>query len=233
MLDSILDAVGRTPLVRLQRVTRGLRPTMLAKLEMLNLGKRQGPDRAADDRGGRARRPPQAGGNDRGAHQRQHGARAGDRGRPQGVQVHLRHARQDEPGEDRPAQGLRRRGGHHAHGRAAGAWESPTIGSPIAWRRRSPARSSPISTSTTRTTCPRGPPARDLGADRRADRRPGGERRHGRNHHGRRSVSGTSKPLAGRRRGGPGGIAVLGRRAAPLSHRGHRRGFLAGRSTRT
>ena len=110
---------------------------------------------------------------------------------------------------------------------------SPTIGWPIAWRRRSPARSSPISTSTTRTTCPRGPPARDLGADRRGDRRPGGERRHGGNHHGRRSVSETSEPLAGRRRGGPGGIAVLGRRAAPLSHRGHRRGFLAGRSTRT
>jgi cystathionine beta-synthase len=38
VLDSILDAVGRTPLVRLQRITRGLRPTMLAKLEMLNPG---------------------------------------------------------------------------------------------------------------------------------------------------------------------------------------------------
>ncbi len=38
VLDSILDAVGRTPLVRLRRVTRGLRPRVVAKLEMLNPG---------------------------------------------------------------------------------------------------------------------------------------------------------------------------------------------------
>ncbi|HKX24886.1 MAG TPA: pyridoxal-phosphate dependent enzyme, partial [Actinomycetota bacterium] len=38
VLDSFLDAVGRTPLVRLQRVTQGVRPAVLAKLEMLNPG---------------------------------------------------------------------------------------------------------------------------------------------------------------------------------------------------
>ncbi len=38
VLDSILDAVGHTPLVRLQRVTAGLRPTILAKVETLNPG---------------------------------------------------------------------------------------------------------------------------------------------------------------------------------------------------
>jgi cystathionine beta-synthase len=38
VLDSFLDAVGNTPLVRLRSVTRGLRPTVLAKLEMLNPG---------------------------------------------------------------------------------------------------------------------------------------------------------------------------------------------------
>ncbi|GBC86410.1 Putative cystathionine beta-synthase [bacterium HR12] len=38
ILDSILDAVGNTPLVRLRRVTRGVRPTVLAKLELLNPG---------------------------------------------------------------------------------------------------------------------------------------------------------------------------------------------------
>src|SRR5438094_6797201 len=37
-MDSFLDAVGRTPLVRLSRVTKGIRPTILAKLEMLNPG---------------------------------------------------------------------------------------------------------------------------------------------------------------------------------------------------
>jgi cystathionine beta-synthase len=38
VLDSFLDAVGETPLVRLNKVTRGLRPAVLAKLEMLNPG---------------------------------------------------------------------------------------------------------------------------------------------------------------------------------------------------
>src|SRR5438105_4643900 len=36
--DSFLDGVGDTPLVRLSRVARGVRPTVLAKLEMLNPG---------------------------------------------------------------------------------------------------------------------------------------------------------------------------------------------------
>jgi cystathionine beta-synthase len=38
VLDTFLDAMGNTPLVRLHAVTRGLRPTVLAKLEMLNPG---------------------------------------------------------------------------------------------------------------------------------------------------------------------------------------------------
>jgi cystathionine beta-synthase len=38
VLDSFLDAVGNTPLVRLTKVTRGVEPTILAKLEMLNPG---------------------------------------------------------------------------------------------------------------------------------------------------------------------------------------------------
>jgi len=38
VLDSFLDAVGDTPLVRLSKVTRGARATVLAKLEMLNPG---------------------------------------------------------------------------------------------------------------------------------------------------------------------------------------------------
>ncbi len=38
VLDSILEAVGHTPLVRLHRVTAGLRPTILAKVETLNPG---------------------------------------------------------------------------------------------------------------------------------------------------------------------------------------------------
>jgi cystathionine beta-synthase len=38
VLETFLDAMGNTPLVRLRAVTRGLRPTILAKLEMLNPG---------------------------------------------------------------------------------------------------------------------------------------------------------------------------------------------------
>jgi cystathionine beta-synthase len=38
VLDSFLDAMGNTPLVRLRSVTRGVKPTVLAKLEMLNPG---------------------------------------------------------------------------------------------------------------------------------------------------------------------------------------------------
>ena len=38
VLDTFLDAMGNTPLVRLHTVTRGLAPTVLAKLEMLNPG---------------------------------------------------------------------------------------------------------------------------------------------------------------------------------------------------
>jgi cystathionine beta-synthase len=38
VLETFLDAMGDTPLVRLRAVTRGLAPTILAKLEMLNPG---------------------------------------------------------------------------------------------------------------------------------------------------------------------------------------------------
>ncbi|MBI4259971.1 MAG: cystathionine beta-synthase [Actinobacteria bacterium] len=38
VLDNFLDAMGNTPLVRLSRVARGVRPQVLAKLEMLNPG---------------------------------------------------------------------------------------------------------------------------------------------------------------------------------------------------
>ena len=38
VLDTFLDAMGDTPLVRLHTVTRGVRSTVLAKLEMMNPG---------------------------------------------------------------------------------------------------------------------------------------------------------------------------------------------------
>src|ERR1044072_4625282 len=38
VLDTFLDAMGNTPLVRLNKVTRGIEATVVAKLEMLNPG---------------------------------------------------------------------------------------------------------------------------------------------------------------------------------------------------
>src|ERR1041385_310010 len=38
VMETFLDAMGNTPLVRLRSVTRGVKPTVLAKLEMLNPG---------------------------------------------------------------------------------------------------------------------------------------------------------------------------------------------------
>jgi cystathionine beta-synthase len=38
VMDTFLDALGDTPLVRLRAITRGVKPTILAKLEMLNPG---------------------------------------------------------------------------------------------------------------------------------------------------------------------------------------------------
>ena len=38
VLDSVLSAIGNTPLVELSRITRGLEGRILAKLEYLNPG---------------------------------------------------------------------------------------------------------------------------------------------------------------------------------------------------
>ena len=112
--DSFLDAVGDTPLVRLSRVARGVRPTVLAKLEMLNPGGSV-KDRIgirmieAAERYGR----PQARWHDRRADVRQHRTRARHRRGHQGVPLHLRDAGQDERREGRAAARVRRGGRHH------------------------------------------------------------------------------------------------------------------------
>ena len=36
--ESVLDLIGNTPIVRLPKLNRGVRPTVAAKLEMLNPG---------------------------------------------------------------------------------------------------------------------------------------------------------------------------------------------------
>ena len=74
----------------------------------------EGPDRARDDRGGRAGRPAAAGRDDRRADLGQHRRRPRHRRRASRLPLHLRHARQDEPGEDLDAARIRRGGRDHA-----------------------------------------------------------------------------------------------------------------------
>ena len=109
--DNILEAIGDTPLVRINRLTRGvIQADVLAKVETFNPGnsiKDRMAVRMIEDaeRSGalEARR------HDHRGHLRQHRHGPGDRRRDQGLQVHLHHHRQAVEGEGRRAQGVRRR----------------------------------------------------------------------------------------------------------------------------
>jgi cystathionine beta-synthase len=198
--DNVLDTIGWTPLIRLNRVTDGTRTPVYAKAEFFNPGGSV-KDRIglamieAAERDGRLR-PGRRGG---GGHQREHRGGPGHRRGPQGLPLHLHHAGQDEPGEGAPAQGVRRRGHHHAHRRAARTTRTTT------WRRpsgSSPARPAPSwpTSSTTRST--RGPlrhhRPRAVGPDGRPHHPLRGVRRHRRDHQRRRVVSSRSRtPTSG------------------------------------
>ena len=130
---------------------------------------RQGPRRRGHDRRGRATRlaPPRR--HDHRGDRRQYRRRAGHGRRRQGLPLHLRAARQDERREDPPAQGLRRRGRHHADRRRRPTRPRATTASPTAWPARSPAPGGPTSSPTWPT--PRSttaPPARRSGSRPRA-----------------------------------------------------------------
>ena len=149
---TVLDLVGSTPIVRL--VSFGTRDGGDAAREARVHEPRrleQGSHRDLDDRGGRARRAAPAGRDDRRADLGQHRRRARDRRGPQGLPLHLRDARQDEPGEDLDAPRLRRRGRDHARRRSSTTRRRATTRSPTGSPRRSRAGSSPTSTRTTPT----------------------------------------------------------------------------------
>ena len=109
--DSLLDLVGNTPMVRLDRIGRDLPCPLVAKLEILNPGGSV-KDRpaAAHDRGGRTRGAAAARLDDRRGHFGQHGRRARDRRRPASLPLRVRDARQDGPREGRSAPCLWRGG---------------------------------------------------------------------------------------------------------------------------
>ena len=149
---NVLELVGGTPIVRLDRFGAEVAPTLLAKLEYLN------PGGSVKDRIGLAmiEAAEREGKLQPGRHYRradlgQHRRRACDRGRAEGLPLHLRHARQDEPGEDLAAAGLRCRGRRSA--RPPLNADSPESYYSVSERlaARSRAASSPTSTRTWRT----------------------------------------------------------------------------------
>ena len=121
VLDTFLDAMGDTPLVRLRAVTRGLRPTVLAKLEMLNPGGSvkdrigirmiEAAEREGKLRPGGTIVEPTSGNTG-------HGLAIA--AAIKGYRLHLRDAGQDEPGEDRAPARLRGRGRDLPDRRGAG-----------------------------------------------------------------------------------------------------------------
>ncbi len=118
--DSVLDLIGWTPLIRLHRVTEGIRTPVYGKARVHEPGGLcQGPDRSRNHRGRRGCRRAPAGRHHRGGYQRQHRGGARPRRHPARVPLHLHHPGQDEPGEGAAAQGIRRRGDRDAHRRSA------------------------------------------------------------------------------------------------------------------
>ena len=177
--DNILEAIGWTPLVRLNRVTRGIRTPVYAKAESLNPGGSV-KDRIgiaiieAAERSG-ALKP---GRHHRGGHQRQHRGGPRPRRRHQGLPLHLHHPGQDVGGEGAPAARAGRGGDRRAHRGAARP--SRVLHQQGPQHRGQPrrARSWPTSTTTPptprRTTRPRG---RRSGSRRRAGSRTSSARR--------------------------------------------------------
>ena len=101
MSQSVLDTIGRTPLIPLHRLVRGVPAEVLVKLESLN------PGGSIKDRVGVAmveeaerRGLAATGRNDHRGDGRQHGRRPGLGGVGQGISLHLRLAGQDEWRED-------------------------------------------------------------------------------------------------------------------------------------
>ncbi len=168
--DSLLDLVGNTPLVRLDRMARDLTCQVVGKLEFLNAGGsvKDRPAVAMIDAAEQAGLL-QARRHDRRTDFGQHRRRPGHRRRPPPLQVRLRDARQDEHREDRVCCGPTAPRSWCARPRWRRITPSPTTRWPTGSPPRFPARTSRTST-TTRPIRNRtyGPPALRSGARPRA-----------------------------------------------------------------
>ena len=226
---TLLDLVGGTPIVRLDRIARRRRADAAREARVPEPGRlEQGPDRARDDRGRRTGGQAASRRDDRRADFGQHRRRPRDRRRRTRLPLHLRHARQDEPGEDLDAAGLRRRGRDHADRGGARLARELLLG-------LRPARGGDPGRLQARPVLEHGEPAGplrddgagDLGADRRRDRRTRDLGRHGRDDLGRRPLPEGAQPGDPDRRRRPGGLGLHVRGDAPISRRGHRQGYVA------
>ena len=229
--QNVIDAFGHTPLVRLNRVTKGIRTPVAAKLEMLN------PGGSVKDRIGirmieEAERKGwlQPGRHDRRTDQRQHRRRTGHRGGGQGLLLHLRHAGQGRARESRPPARLRRPSGHHANrGRARFARELLLGGRPADARGAERVPAEPVLQPDEPAHALRNDRPRDLGAERRAGDPLRGRGRHRGHDLRRREVPQRAQPVRPGHRGRPRRQHLHPtRRHAHLQGGGRRRGLLAG-----
>ena len=147
--DTLVELIGNTPMVRLDRTARDLECTLVAKLELFNPGG-SSKDRIALAmiRGGGGGRPAPAGRDHRRAHQWEHRRGARHRGGAARLQLHLRLPRQGGAREDRPAARLRRRGRGVSHLRGTRTPRIVLLGARTAWPARCRWRGSPTSTTT-------------------------------------------------------------------------------------
>ena len=112
-LSDITQAVGNTPIVQLHRVTgRESPPTSTVEPVTMKPGGADSRQRQARPEHASARAEehglkPVSGNHHRGD-ERQHGRRRSPSSRRSRIPLHLRHARQDEPGEDRAPPRVRR-----------------------------------------------------------------------------------------------------------------------------
>ena len=225
---TLLDLIGGTPIVRLQKIGRELGSTLLVKLEYLNPGG-SNKDRIALSMIDEAERTgklkpggtivePTSG--NTGV-----GPRAGRR--DQGLQDDLRRPRQGRAGEDRPAARVRSRRRHLPdRGRARFAGELLPRLRPARGGDPRRVQAGPVlERGQPRSALPDDRPG-DLGAGRRRARRDRDQCRHRRLDHRHSPLPEGAEARPGRRRRRPGGVDLLRRPSPSIPGRGDRQGHV-------
>ena len=152
---NVLELIGNTPLVRVSKVLDGAQGGPGAEARVAQPAvQREGPHRVLHDRGRGEEGPAEEGQRHRGAHQRQHGHRAGVHRRVQGLPLHPHDAGEHEHRAAQASEGVRRRAGAHPgaagdEGRGREGQGDPGIHAPV---RSCPSssRTRPIPRSTAR-----------------------------------------------------------------------------------